>query len=226
MLQMGLIGCGHWGPNLARNFILNRRTCLTRVCDVNSAKAKDLSVRLKGIPWTSRYEEILDDKQIEAVAVATPLPSHYQIVKDALSSGKHVFVEKPLSVNYKASLELTSLAVRSNLVLMVGYVFLFNCAIKYAKKVILDGLLGEIYYIHSVRSNLGPIRTDSNCLSDLASHDIAIMLYWLGQNPVTVNANGARFLGNPFDDVAIAQITFENGQRGFLHTSWLDPCKL
>jgi predicted dehydrogenase len=109
---------------------------------------------------------------------------------------------------------------------MVGYVFLFNNAVRFAKKMISEGQLGDIYYVHGVRTNLGPIRIDSNSLWDLASHDISIMLYWLEQNPVTVNANGARFLGNPFEDVALAQISFEKRQYGFLHVSWLDPCKV
>lgn len=226
MLSIGVIGCGHWGPNLARNFSMNPRTHLTYVCDSDSSKAESLSHRLKGTPWVTDYCKILAHDDTHAVAIATPQQTHYQIVKEALEAGKHVFVEKPLTLNRQTSLELIGLAESLGLVLMVGYVFLFNNAVRFAKQIINEGDLGDVYYVQGVRTNLGPIRTDTNCLWDLASHDISIMLYWLEQKPMTVNANGSRFLGNPFEDVALARICFEKGQCGFLHVSWLDPCKV
>jgi predicted dehydrogenase len=225
MLSIGLIGCGLWGPNLARNFDSLRRSRVKVVCDSDLKQAQILKKRLKDAEVTDDYEQVICDRGVDAVVVATPLSTHYEIARKALEAGKHVFVEKPLTSDSGTSRELTDLADRLGLVLMSGYVFLFNRAVLTARAAVHSGELGEIQYLHAVRTNLGPIRMDTNALWDLASHDISIFLYCLEEDPVSVSGTGGRFVGNPAEDVAFAGIRFRSGRMGFIYVSWLDPCK-
>ncbi|MCA1959201.1 MAG: Gfo/Idh/MocA family oxidoreductase [Desulfomonile sp.] len=226
MLSIGVIGCGLWGPNLARNFASHQRSRVKVVCDSEPNKAESLATRLKGVDAVSDYRKVIDDPGVDAVVVATPLTTHYRIVKDALAAGKHVFAEKPLTSEYLTSRELTELAGASGKILMTGYVFLFNAGITLARELISSGSLGDVRYVHAVRTNLGPVRTDTSAVWDLASHDISVILHCLGEVPSAVSATGGRFLDNPPVDVASASMMFPSGRIGFVYVSWLDPCKV
>jgi len=226
MLTVSLIGCGLWGPNLARNFFSHPKSFLKSVYDIDHGRAQTLVQRLRGVQAVENIEEILRDDDINAVLIATPLSTHYELAKAALTAGKHVFVEKPLTEDYRSAVQLTELAQTVRKVLMVGYVFLFNPGVEKAYEYVSNGGLGDIDYIYSVRTNLGPIRTDTNALWDLASHDVSIMLHCIKENPVCVSGSGGYFVGNKHADVATASIKFESGRMGFLYASWLDPCKI
>ena len=226
MLNIALIGCGQWGPNLVRNFALNPRCRLTYVCDLDTARLKSIRERLLGVETVTDYREMLQDDEVDAVLVATPITTHYQIVRDSLEAGKHVLSEKPLTENYRSSLELADIAESVNRTLMVGYVFLFNAAVRKTVEYIRSGDLGQIQYVHAVRTNLGPIRYDVNALWDLASHDVAILLHCLEEMPASVSCTGGRFIGNPQPDVATLILSFPSGRMGFLYVSWLDPRKV
>jgi len=225
MLSIGLIGCGPWGPNLARNFDAHPRSRVKVVCDLDRARAEALSRRLKGVAAATDYQDVLGDPDIDAVVVATPLRTHYEIAREALLAGKHVLAEKPLTSDYGTSRELTDLARNLNLTLMTGYVFMFNPGVLRAREAVRSGELGDVQYLHAMRTNLGPVRVDTNAVWDLASHDISIFLYCLEEDPVSVSGTGGRFIGNPSEDVAFAGIRFRSGKMGFIYASWLDPCK-
>jgi predicted dehydrogenase len=226
MLSVALVGCGLWGPNLARIFFSHPRTQLKTVFDIDAERASKVSRRLRGVAVTDDFRVLLEDKEIDAVLVATPLVTHFDIAKALLEAGKHVFVEKPLTPDHASSEKLKILAEKQGRVLMTGYVFLFNPALRMAIDQIKSGILGDLHYITATRTNLGPIRSDTSVLWDLASHDVSVMLHCLGEDPVTVTATGGFFLGNPRADVVSASIRFLSGKMGFLYASWLDPCKV
>jgi len=226
MLRVGLVGCGLWGPNLARNFFSNPRSCLKSVFDIDIERAKLVSSRLRGVSVARDFEDILQDKEIDALVVATPLSTHYNLAKAGLECGKDVFLEKPMTGDCESAMELKLLAERHHRVLMTGYVFLFNAALNKAREYINNGLIGDLHYATATRTNLGPIRSDTSALWDLASHDVAVLLYSWGEEVVKVTATGGFFLDNPRADVVSATIYFAGGRMGFLYASWLDPCKV
>lgn len=226
VINIGLVGCGLWGPNLAKNFTGNKRTNLKWICDISQEKLDALAEHLKGVRKTTDCRDIFNDREIDAVAIVTPAKAHYEIVKSAMEAGKHVFVEKPLTDTKKSSRELTNLAEKLNRTLMTGYVFLFNGGILRIKDLILSGAIGDIQYMDATRTNLGPIRSDVNTVWDLAAHDISIFLHWMEQVPTTASANGGRYTENPLEDVAMASLKFPDGQIGIIHASWLNPCKV
>jgi predicted dehydrogenase len=225
-INMALIGCGLWGPNVAKNLASNPRSTLKWICDIDQRKLGFLASRLGAVKKTTDYLEIVRDSEIDAIAIATPAKEHYKMVKAALEAGKHVFVEKPLTDSLSTSKELTELAQRSSRVLMTGYVFLFNNGIARVGELIRSGTIGEVQYLHAIRTNLGPIRTDVNVVWDLASHDVSIFLYWLNQVPVSVSATAGRYSSDALDSVVNACLRFPNGQMGLIHVSWLNPSKV
>lgn len=223
MLRLGIIGIGHWGPNLLRNFHEHPDVELRIVCDNDQDKQAKLG--RYNIGFTGDYRDVLSDSLIDAVVIATPLSTHYEIAKAALLSGKHVFIEKPLASTLSHCAELLKLSVERELVLMVGHVFLYNNAIRYVKECIDSGELGNIMFIHGQRTNLGPVRRDANALWDLASHDVSIFNYWLGRMPESVSAVGSALLDPDIEDVVSATFCYEGGVKCNILASWLHPCK-
>mgnify|MGYP001300580398 CR=1 FL=1 len=223
-LKIGIIGLGHWGPNLLSNFLANDLVDVAAVCDMDSNKlAKAKSATCKK---TSDATELLtQDNDIRAIIVATPVSTHYGLVKQALESGKDVFVEKPLASTVEEATELVELAKAKNLILMVGHVFLYNRGIQYVKGLIDAGELGDLQFIHCERTNLGPFRHDVDAFQDLATHDISILNYWLDGQAKTISAHGGCFLGNPRADVVSANLTYPNGVHANILVSWLHPRK-
>lgn len=224
-LHIAQLGAGYWGPNLIRNFVqLDDVTDFT-VCDLDSVRLDKIKKQYPQIKVTRSADEVMQNPAIDAVVVATPAASHYEIAKRVLLSGKHVMVEKPLAMNSKEANDLIALAKESQKILMVGHTFLFNTAVIKAKEYIDKGELGDIYYILSQRLNLGRVRHDVNAMWNLAPHDISIILYWLGETPSHISAKGLTFLQDGIEDVVFMDLDFPSGRAAHIHVSWLDPSK-
>jgi len=226
MLKVGVIGCGYWGPNLIRNFIQLSRSDVVRVADLNEARLKHMKGLYPSVETTTDYRDIIADPDIDIVAIATPVHTHYKFASEALVAQKHVFVEKPIAASVKEAKALIVLSENHQRKLMVGHTFVYTSAVRKMKEIINSGELGEIYYINSQRLNLGLFQQDINVLWDLAPHDISIVLYLLDQEPQTVSAVGASHI-NPFiEDVAVLTMRFSDSLLAFIQTSWLDPDKI
>ena len=226
MLKVGVIGCGYWGPNLIRNFIQLNESDVVRVADLSQDRLEHMESLYPGIKITLDYKDILKDPDIDIVAVATPVHTHYAFASEALLQNKHVFVEKPIAASVKEVKELISLANKKKCKLMVGHTFEYTSAVRKMKNIIDSGELGDIFYINSQRLNLGLFQQDINVLWDLAPHDISIILYLLGQEPESVNAVGASHLNPAIEDVALLTMRFADNLIAFVQTSWLDPDKI
>jgi predicted dehydrogenase len=221
------VGAGQWGPNLIRNFATHPNC---RVAVVSDLSAERLQLVRRNNPTVGRTTtdpmEAVTDPAADAVVIATPLHTHFELTKAALEAGKHALVEKPLCSNLKQAEHLVALARSKSRVLCVGHVFLFNAGIRAIREMLTKNELGKVYYASCVRTNLGPFRADANPLWDLASHDISILNYWFGAAPEQASATGRSFLNPRVEDVATACFTYPGGQVGYVHTSWLNPRKV
>jgi len=225
MISIGVIGYGYWGPNIVRNLQSLDPGCVKMVSDLNPnalSKAKKL---YPSIHTTTDTSEILRSKDIDAVAIITPVATHYPLVKEALENGKHVFVEKPFTTSTDNAKELVELAEKKNLKIMVDHTFLFTGAVKKAKELIDSDVLGKIYYYDSMRINLGLFQTDVNVVWDLAPHDLSIMQYLIKSKPQAVVATGAHHV-NGKEDVAYITVYFENNVIAHFNVNWLSPVKV
>ena len=225
MLRIGIVGLGYWGPNLVR-CLTNSNNCLvTAVCDLSDERLKSLEAKFPGVYLTDDSDELLNGNTIDAVVIATPTKTHYRLAKQALLSGKHVFVEKPLATSSVECQELIEIAEQRGLTLFVGHVFLHSAPVRKLRELVTSGELGDVYYISSKRLNLGPVRQDVNALWDLAPHDISVMLDLLGDAPNAVSCCGSSYLNPGVQDVCNLTLHFANGKMGMVHVSWLDPRK-
>lgn len=225
VLGVAVLGGGHWGPHLIRNFHDNPRSQVVVVAEPRTDRREALSERFRSIRFESNAAAAVADPEVDAVVVATPTSTHYSLARQALEQGKHVLVEKPLADRTTYARELCELADQQALRLMVGHVFLFNPAIQSAKSIIDDGDLGDIFYASMLRTNLGPVRTDANAAWDLASHDISIANHWLGAGPLSVSARGGSWLNPGIDDAVFATLDYPQGTMVHIHASWLNPRK-
>ncbi len=225
MKRIAVIGAGHWGPNLIRNFHNRQQSEVTRVIDRDEARLAQVASRYPEILISVDAEDAFSDASVDAVVVATPTVTHYPLVKRALEAGKHVLVEKPIATRGDEADELCELADGAGRVLMVGHVFLYNGAVRAVKQYLDAGELGRVYYISMVRTNLGPIRADVNAAWDLAAHDISIVNYWLGADPLTVSSIGGSWINPNVEDAVFATIRYPDKVLVNLHTSWLNPRK-
>ena len=224
-IRLAQIGLGRWGPNLFRNFYDNTDVSFELVCDQQNDKKQ--KIEKFDVPFTADSDEILkSDNCIDAVVIATPLQTHFGLAKRALDAGKHVFVEKPIASTLLEAEELAQLAKEKQLIFMVGHVFLFNAGICYVKQLIDSGELGDVLYIYGQRTNLGPIRNDTNALWDLASHDISIFNYWLDAEPMDVTSFGSRILKNSHEDVVSSVFSYPGNISCQIMASWLHPRKI
>ncbi|MFM7132619.1 MAG: Gfo/Idh/MocA family protein, partial [bacterium] len=220
-------GLGHWGPILVRAIASNPLARVGTVCDLDETRLTLVKRNIPSVQQTSIDSlATLSDPGADAVIIATPTKTHYALVKAALDAGKHVLVEKPLTLDVGESTELVELAHQKGLILAVGHVFLFNKGVQVVGELIRSGELGSINYIFATRTNLGPFRTDCNALWDLASHDLSIINHWLEANPVSVTARGQAFLNPPIEDVVVANYTYPGGVLAGIHASWLNPSKV
>jgi predicted dehydrogenase len=196
------------------------------VADANQERLNAFHTRYPGIKHYSDYKDILNNKEIDAVVVSTNLSTHYQIAKDVLNAGKHMLLEKPVTTLVSDAEDLIAIARKKGLIFMSGHTFLYNQAVRDTKKYLEKGEIGKVLYLHAERTNLGPIRNDTNALWDLAPHDISIFLYLLGQMPSGVSAHGGSYLKKDREDVIFLTLRFPDGTIGNIHVSWLDPCKV
>ncbi len=226
MVRIGIIGCGYWGPNLVRDFYETDDVKVVACADLSENRLAAIKKRYPDVVITKNSSDILNDKSIDAVAVATPAHTHYKIAKESLMAGKHVLVEKPLAFAPKEAEELIDIAVRAKKTLMVGHTFEFNPAVEKMKEYIAKSELGDVYYMTSRRLNLGKIREDINAMWNLAPHDISIFIYLLGKMPIEVRAWGASFLQDGIEDYVTATLTFPGNIIANLQVSWLDPLKV
>jgi len=226
LVNIGIIGCGHWGSNHIRIFNALEGAKVRACCDLSASRLGVLRKLYPDIDFTSDINKVIEDKEIDAVVVATPTATHFNVVKSALNKGKHVLCEKPLSIETEESAALMSLARKKQRVLMVGYVFLFNNGIIELKDYAQKNALGKILYLHFSRTNLGPIRDDVDVVYDLASHDIAIASFLLGGWPRRVSANAGFFLRKNIADTAFVTLYYPRGVLANIHVSWLDPKKV
>lgn len=225
-INIGIIGCGHWGPNYLRNFSLMPEANVCWVSDLNSKRLVHIKQLHPAVKTTKDYKKIISDTSIDAVVIATPTVTHYDIARECLDSGKHILVEKPLSVNLKDARELVALAEKKKRILMVGHTFEYNPAINKMKEFIKNGRLGKVYYLYSTRTNLGPLRNDVNALWDLAPHDISIFSYLLEGQPLKVSAHGAGFLQKGIEDIVFITLYYPHNMLVGIHVSWLNPRKV
>lgn len=225
-VHVGVIGCGHWGPNHIRVFSTLSGSRVVAVADHDANRLGSVGQLYPQVRLVNDYHELLEHVPLDAVVVATPTRTHYKIAKEALEHGKHVLVEKPLCLTVIEGEELVKLARQYGGVLMVGQVFLFHNGILKLKEFLEFGDLGKIYYIGSTRTNLGPIRQDVNAVYDLASHDISILNFLLGSCPYEVSAVGEAFLQNGVEDIAFISLRYPNDVLARIHASWLDPRKV
>lgn len=226
MLKIAVLGAGHWGPNLIRNFHNHQASDVAWVVDRDESRLALTKSRYPEIQVTADAGQVFADPQVDAVVVATPTTTHYDLASAALRAGKHVLVEKPIATRAEEAEELCELAESSGRVLMVGHIFLFNAAIRRVKEYLDQDKLGRVFYISMVRTNLGPIRMDVNAAWDLASHDVSIVNYWLEGVPTHAAAHGGSWINPGVEDAAFANLWYGNGVMAHLHVSWLNPRKV
>ncbi len=225
MTGIGVVGAGHWGPHLIRNFNDHLASQVLWVAEMDESRRKGISERFPGTAITADLDDILSDDRVDAVVIATPTSTHAAIGQAALEADKHVLVEKPIAHNLKDSVALCEVADSRRLTLMVGHVFLFNPAFRAARQYIERGELGDVRYLSMVRTNLGPVRTDANAGWDLASHDISIANYWLNAMPESVSARGGSWLNEGIEDVVFATLLYPDDVLVHIEASWLNPRK-
>lgn len=225
MIRVAVLGAGHWGPNLIRNFHNKDRSEVVWVVDRDPARLTEVRRRFPDVTVGADAETAVADPRVDAVVIATPTSTHYRLARNALEHAKHVLVEKPMAADGGEAAELCTLAAERRRVLMVGHVFLFNPGIQRVKDYLASGELGRVYYIAMVRTNLGPIRVDVNAAWDLAAHDISIVNWWLGAEPITAAAVGGKWINDGIDDVVFATLRYPADVLVNLHVSWLSPRK-
>ncbi len=225
MVNVGIIGCGYWGPKHARNFHGLAGANLTAAWDLDEERPRQARTQYPYVATTCDFRDLLRDG-VDAGGVATPVGTHYQLAREALLNGKHVLVEKPMTSSSREAMELIELAENRNLVLMVGHTYEYHPAVDYLRQLVKSGELGEIYAIDAARLNLGLFQPDINVLWDLAPHDICITLSLLDETPIAVSARGAGHIDHDICDVAHLELVFSNGTMAHIHASWLDPRKV
>lgn len=225
MISIGVIGFGYWGPNIVRNFQSLNYGCVKAACDVNPKSLDRARNMFPGLTVTANADDVLLAPDIDAVAVITPVATHYPLTRKALENGKHVFVEKPFTLNVAQAEELIELAERKNLKIMVDHTFLFTGAVRKIKELIDSDVLGVLYYYDSMRVNLGLFQSDVNVIWDLAPHDLSIMQFLIPQKPEAVVATAEKHV-NGSEDVAYITVYFPNHLIAHLNVNWLSPVKV
>jgi predicted dehydrogenase len=221
---IGVAGLGYWGPNLARNFA--ELGVLTWLCDLDEELRSTFAARYPRVQVTGSFEEMLADSAVQGVVIATPVPTHYALAKQALEAGKHVLVEKPPAMRAPEIDELVAIANERDLVLMPGHLLLYHPAVRKVKELIDAGELGEVLCVYGNRQNLGIVRTNENALWSLGVHDLSVILYLLDEEPAEAIAHGRGFLTEGVEDVVFCYLEFPSGKIAHMHLSWLDPHKM
>ena len=224
-VRIGVAGLGYWGPNLARNFAAIPGCELTWLCDASESVREALAPRFPGTRVTADLDDLLGDPELDAVVLATPVPTHAALAAQVLDAGKHCFVEKPLAQSVADAERAVAAAESSGRHLMVGHLLEYHPAVAVLKDIAISGDLGDIHYIYSNRLNLGKLRADENALWSLGAHDVSVMLHLLDEEPSEVEARGESYMRSGIEDVVFCYLRFPSGRAAHLHLSWLDPHK-
>jgi predicted dehydrogenase len=225
VLRVGVIGFGYWGPNIVRNFHGQEHSRVVRVCDKSADSLRRVRQAYPDMYVTGDAGDVLEATDIDAVAIVTPVRSHFELAKKALENGKHIFVEKPFTCTSPQAEILIELAERKNLKIMVDHTFLFTGAVKRIHQLISEGVLGDLYYYDSTRVNLGLLQHDVNVIWDLAPHDLSIMDYLIAEKPQAVVATGERHL-NGVADIGFLTVYYPKNIIGHVNVNWLSPVKV
>ncbi|MGA2925611.1 MAG: Gfo/Idh/MocA family oxidoreductase [Solirubrobacteraceae bacterium] len=225
-VRIGVVGLGYWGPNLARNFASLPGVQLAWCCDTSTQARELVAQRFPAARLTASVDDLLADRELDAVAVATPVPTHAELAVRVLEAGKHCFVEKPLAVSVRDAERAVAAAQASDRLLMVGHLLEYHPGVRKLKQLLDAGDLGErIYYIYGNRLNLGKLRADENALWSLGAHDVSVVLYLAGEEPLEAIAHGESYVRAGVQDVVFCFLRFASGLTAHLHLSWLDPHK-
>lgn len=223
---IAVLGCGYWGVNYLRVFTELPGARVVVACDLREARLKEIAPRFPGIALTTSIDEVLEMPGVDAVVVCTEPSSHFDVTRRCLAAGKHVLIEKPMTTLEADGAALIELAARQAVTLMVGHTFIYNSGVRKVKEYISEKKIGQIYYLYARRTNLGPIRHDVNAIWDLATHDISIFNYLLGETPLWVSAVGINLLNTPREDVGFISLGYSNDVVGHIHVSWAEPNKV
>jgi predicted dehydrogenase len=224
-VSIGVVGLGYWGPNLARNFDALPDAELRWCCDARPELRERYGAQYRSTRFTGELEDLLGDPSLDAIVLATPVPTHAELATRVLDAGKHCFVEKPLAQSVADAERAVAAAERAGKVLMVGHLLEYHPAVSKLKEIADGGELGSIHYIYSNRLNLGQLRADENALWSLGAHDISVILRLAGEEPFEVSARGEAYMRDGVEDVVFAFLRFPSGLAAHLHLSWLDPHK-
>jgi predicted dehydrogenase len=226
VINIAVVGCGYWGPNLVRNFNSLSDCNVKWLCDTDADRLAYMKRLYPTVETTSEFDDLVENDDIDAVAIATPVRLHYEMAKAVLQNRKHTLIEKPMASSSKECEELIELAEKHKLILMIGHTFVYSTPIRKIREIIHAGELGELQYISARRLNLGLIQKDINVAWDLAPHDISIILYILEETPISVNCQGKAHINEGIEDVTNMTLNFKNGAFAIVHSSWLDPNKV
>jgi predicted dehydrogenase len=222
--KIAQVGLGQWGKNLARNFA--DLADLAWLCDLDESQHEGLAQRYPHARLAANLDDVLEDDSVEAVVIATPVPTHHELARRALEAGKHVFVEKPPAMRGAELEELCELSEERGLVLMPGHLLLYHPGVRKLKEIVDSGELGDVLYVYGNRQNLGTFRTNENALWSLGVHDLSVLLHLIEEEPTEVRAHGNAFLTGGVEDVVFCYLNFPSGKMAHMHLSWLDPHKI
>jgi predicted dehydrogenase len=221
-----MVGIGGWGKNLLRNFATLPDADLRWVCDADEGRRAAYQSAHPSVRFTADLDDLLADPELDAVVIATPVPTHHALARRAMEAGKHVMIEKPMAWSVDEARDLRDVALETGRVLMVGHLLRFHPGVMKLRELVDSGELGEVRYVYGNRQNLGVIREDENALWSLGVHDISVVLHLLDGSPVEVWARGEAYVRPSVEDVVFGYVKFDTGQVGHLHLSWLDPHKM
>jgi len=224
-INVSVVGCGRWGPNLIRNFFQISEVKLGMICDLEENKLEAIKEQYADVGITQDYNNLLNDTEINAIAIATPVATHFELAKKALEKGKHVFVEKPETTNSKEAGELLKLAKDKNRILMVDHTFKYSPAINKIKEIINNKELGNIHYLHASWLSLGSLQPEVNVIWDLAVHVFSVLTYMLEKKPLSLNAKAQGYFRQEIEEVAVITLTFPGNIKAFVIVSWTEPEK-
>jgi predicted dehydrogenase len=226
MIGVGVIGYGYWGPNLVRSFMQAQGAVVVAVSDLRQQRLVQAQSQYPSVKTTTNHYDLLENPDIDAIAIATPVSSHYQLAMEALQAGKHVLVEKPLAASSEEATMLVEEAARRKLILMVDHTFVYTGAIRKIQELIKNRSMGDLYYYDSVRVNLGLFQHDVSVIWDLAVHDLAILDFVVPERPIAVSATGISHLADHPENMAYLTLFFEKQMIAHLHVNWLAPVKV
>ncbi len=224
MTKVGVVGLNYWGPNLVRNF--DELADLAWVCDLDPEHLRPTAARYPNARATESYDDLLSDESLDAIVIATPVPTHYELAKQGLEAGKHVFVEKPPAMHAAEMDELVRIAEDRDLVLMPGHLLLYHPGVLKLKELVDTGDLGDVLCVYGNRVNLGIVRTNENALWSLGVHDLSVILYLVDEDPELATAQGSASITKDVEDVVFCFLRFPSGKIAHMHLSWLDPHKM